>query len=303
MINKIFLILIIFSITIIPTSYAQLFLGEEANQKSIEVILDKSEKIHVKHVVSLSSNQVSVEVFTGIIEGSLKITSEDGLEVEFGKIGDDRAGITSLAIFPSKQNTIIEYDLKNISKLDGNMWYLNLSYEKTFSVLFPKETNIIFLNNNPINLENRKGISISGGGDVNLQYYMDNTKSVEEVSWEENKFNVEILTDSEIEKFNFEQTSKSISFQVNDKDKFVTLTMAKELLGGPYVVLLDDEKIQYSEFNKEGNNVSLSMKPESSGEIIIIGTTVIPEFSMFIPLIMGFLVVLTVPFMKKFNLH
>ena len=175
--------------------------------------------------------------------------------------------------------------------------------KKTFSVLFPKETNIIFLNNNPINLENRKGISISGGGDVNLQYYMDNTKSVEEVSWEENKFNVEILTDSEIEKFNFEQTSKSISFQVNDKDKFVTLTMAKELLGGPYVVLLDDEKIQYSEFNKEGNNVSLSMKPESSGEIIIIGTTVIPEFSMFIPLIMGFLVVLTVPFMKKFNLH
>ena len=59
----------------------------------------------------------------------------------------------------------------------------------------------------------------------------------------------------------------------------------------------------YSEFNKEGNNVSLSMKPESSGEIIIIGTTVIPEFSMFIPLIMGFLIILTVPFMKKINLH
>jgi hypothetical protein len=45
------------------------------------------------------------------------------------------------------------------------------------------------------------------------------------------------------------------------------------------------------------------MKPESPGEIIIIGTTVIPEFSMFLPLIMGFLVVLTVPFMKKFSLH
>jgi len=45
------------------------------------------------------------------------------------------------------------------------------------------------------------------------------------------------------------------------------------------------------------------MKPESQGQITIIGTTVIPEFSMFIPLIMGFLVVLTVPFMKKINLH
>ena len=43
--------------------------------------------------------------------------------------------------------------------------------------------------------------------------------------------------------------------------------------------------------------------PESKGTITIIGTTVIPEFSMFLPLIMGFLIVLTVPFMKKFNLH
>ena len=301
--SKIFLILVVFSITIIPLSYAQLFLGEEANQKSIEVTLDKSEDVHVKHVISLSNNQVSLEVFTGIIEESLKITSESGLEVEFGKIGNDQDGLTSLAIFPSKENTIIEYNLKNVSKLDGNMWNVKLTYEKTYSILFPEETNIIFLNNNPINLENKKGISISGGGDVNLQYYMNNIKKIEEVSWEENKFDVEVITDSKIEKFNFEQTSKSITFQVNDKNKFVTLTMAKELLGGPYVVLLNDEKIQYSELNGKENNVSLIMKPESSGEIIIIGTTVIPEFSMFIPLIMGFLVVLTVPFMKKFSLH
>jgi hypothetical protein len=45
------------------------------------------------------------------------------------------------------------------------------------------------------------------------------------------------------------------------------------------------------------------MKPELTGEITIIGTTVIPEFSMFIPLIMGFLIILTVPFVKKINLH
>ncbi len=45
------------------------------------------------------------------------------------------------------------------------------------------------------------------------------------------------------------------------------------------------------------------MKPESSGEIRIIGTTVIPEFSMFIPLIMGFVIILTVPLMRKVSLH
>ncbi len=75
------------------------------------------------------------------------------------------------------------------------------------------------------------------------------------------------------------------------------------MLGGPYLVLLDDEKINYQQQVKDEKNVLLSINPQSTGEITIIGTTVIPEFSMFIPLIMGFLVVLTVPFMKKLNLH
>ena len=79
--------------------------------------------------------------------------------------------------------------------------------------------------------------------------------------------------------------------------------MEEELLGGPYVILLNDEKIKYTKSSSKENYVSLSMKPESPGKIIIIGTTVIPEFSMFIPLIMGFVIILTVPFMKKFSLH
>ena len=79
--------------------------------------------------------------------------------------------------------------------------------------------------------------------------------------------------------------------------------MPEILLGGPYIILLDDEKIQYGKSIDDEENISITIKPKSTGQITIIGTTVIPEFSMFIPLIMGFLVILTVPFMKKFNLH
>jgi len=75
------------------------------------------------------------------------------------------------------------------------------------------------------------------------------------------------------------------------------------LLGGPYVVLLNDEKIQYSKYSNNENSTSLTIKPDSLGQITIIGTTVIPEFSMFLPLIMGFLIILTVPFMKKISLR
>ena len=76
-------------------------------------------------------------------------------------------------------------------------------------------------------------------------------------------FNVEIITNSKIDKFNFDQESKSISFQVNEKNKFVTITMEEELLGGPYVILLNDEKIKYTKSSSKENYVSLAMKPES----------------------------------------
>ena len=79
--------------------------------------------------------------------------------------------------------------------------------------------------------------------------------------------------------------------------------MSEELLGGPYVTLLDDEKIKHTKFVRDGGIVSLNLKPETTGQVTIIGTTVIPEFSMFIPLIMGFMIILTVPAMRKFSLR
>ena len=79
--------------------------------------------------------------------------------------------------------------------------------------------------------------------------------------------------------------------------------MSNELLGGPYVTLLDDVQIKHSKYLREGNIVSLNLKPQTTGQVTIIGTTVIPEFSMFIPLIMGFMIILTVPAMRKFSLR
>ncbi len=152
-------------------------------------------------------------------------------------------------------------------------------------------------------LGDKKGISINGGGYVDVAYYSEMPKIIQEVQWKEDKFDVEIITDSKIDEFNFDQESKSISFQVNEKNKFVTINMEEKLLGGPYVILLNDEQIKYSKYSIKENHISLSMKPESSGEIIIIGTTVIPEFSMFIPLIIGFVIILTVPLMRKVSLH
>ena len=304
--KNIFLLVAVFSlILVIPMSHAQLTIGGNAEQKLIEMKLDIDGTVSVKHVVSSSNMPVTVQLFSGTIS-NLVIINEKGEDMfENGAnagIAYDPQGNQSIVIFPSKQNSIIEYNLESIIPED-NLLTIQTSYAETYSVIFSDEIEMIFLNNNIIFLENKKGVSLNYGGSATIQYYSNTPKIIKEVQWEENEFDVEIITDSKIDKFNFEQTSKSISFQVNEKDKFVTIIMSEELLGGPYLIFLDDEKIKFNKTMKNENNIVLNIKPEVSGEIVIIGTTVIPEFSMFIPLIMGFFIILTMPLIKKINLH
>ena len=298
---KIFIAIIVLGlITVIPTVYGQLTLGSEAKQESIEVKINIDGEISVKHIVSSSNMPTSLPLFVGEIS-NLNITNELGEEIDSGIVNDVKGNL-SVMVFPSNQLTIIEYDLENAT-LHGNLFSTDISYPKKFSVLFDESTDIIFFNNNVIMLENKKGISINGGGNAKIEFYENESKIIHEVIWEENKFDVEIISDSKIEKFDFNQPEKNISFQVNDENKFVTIMMSEELLGGPYVILLDENQIRFSKFVTEENLILLNIKPEMPGQITIIGTTVIPEFSMFIPLIMGFMIILMVPMMRKFTLR
>ena len=298
--NKIiFLSLMIFALIAVPIANAQL--GAPAYQKSTHLIIDELNNIKAKHVIGFSNDPVMINLFEGAITESITVTNEDGKELEFAIVGMSDYG--SVTIFKATENTIIKYNLKDMFWYSDNLLTLNIGYPKTFGILFSEKTDQIFLNDQIIQLGDKKGISINNGGYVNVDYYSEMPKIIQEVQWKEDKFNVEIITDSKIDEFNFDQESKSISFQVNEKNKFVTINMEEKLLGGPYVILLNDEQIKYSKYFIKENHISLSMKPESSGEIIIIGTTVIPEFSMFIPLIMGFVIILTVPLMRKVSLH
>ena len=270
--NQIYLIVLILAlVAVIPTASAQLSLGVEANQKLIEVELNKSEIVNVKQVIAASNIPVSVSLFDGVIPESLVVTNQNGDGKEFG-LANDGKGNTSITIFPSKSDIIIKYDLEDASTLYENLWTVRIGYSETFSILFSEEIDLFFLNNNIINLVNEKGITANGGGNALIQYYDKIPKITEEVRWKEDKFNVEIISNSEIDEFNFDQASKSISFQVNEKKKIVTVTMEEELIGSPYTILLNDEKIKYTKSISKENFVSLSMKPQVIGEIVISGS-------------------------------
>ena len=299
--QKIISTIIIFTlISVIPTSYGQLTIGPDAKQELIEVKINPTGEISIKHIVSPSNMPATVHLFLGEIS-NLIVTNNSGEEIGSGTANDVKGNL-SVLVLPSNQNSIITYNLENM-KIENNLFSTEISYAQKFSVVFDESINLIFVNNNPIFLDDKKGIAINGGGNAEIKFYSNESKIIEKATWEENEFDVEIITDSEIQSFNFNQPEKSISFQINDENQFITITMSEELLGGPYVTLLNDERIKHTKFVRDGGIVSLNIEPETTGQVTIIETTVIPEFSMFIPLIMGFMIILTVPLMRKVSLH
>ena len=198
--NKIiFSSLMIFALIAVPVANAQ-FGAPPAYQKSTHLIIDELNNIEAKHVIGFSNDPVMVNLFEGVITESITVTNEDGKELEFVIVGMGDGG--SVTIFTATENTIIKYNLKDMFWYSDNFLTLNVGYPKTFGILFSEKTDQIFLNDQIIQLGDKKGISINGGGYVNVAYYSEMPKIIQEVQWKEDKFDVEIISDIEIKKIN-----------------------------------------------------------------------------------------------------
>jgi len=295
---KIIGFLVILSIiSVIPVADAQISIGQKADQRSVQVIINSVGEVHAKHVVVSSNIPIQVELINGTIS-DLSVTNEQGKEKQFSVV----TGTNEIMLLPSKGDFIIEYSLEDALSQKDNVWTWDFLYFETTSFILPEQVDLLFVNENPVYLDMKKGITCHGC-DMVLEYSINEPKIFKNVKWEDKEFVVEIRSYSNIDKFIFDQPTKSIIFDVFEENKFVTTIIPLELLWKPYSVFLDEEKIPNHEFNNNGTHVWLSMKPETSGEITIIGTTVIPEFPIIAPLAIGFLMILVVPLIKKFNLR
>jgi hypothetical protein len=296
--TKIFgFLVILLMISIIPVADAQISIGEKATQKSIEIIINSVGDVHVKHVIRSSNVPTQVELVIGAVS-NLSVTNEQGEEKQFSVIGDDNG----VLIMPSKGNSIIEYDLDQVLSQKENVWTWSFRYLESTTFIFPEEVGLIFVNGNPVYLSEKKGITCHGCQMV-LEYSINEPKIFKNVKWGDKEFVVEIKSYSNIDKFIFDQPTKSITFDVSKENRFVTAIIPLELLWDPYLVFLDDEKIDFNEYINNGTHVWLNMRPETSGEITIIGTTAIPEFPIIAPLAIGFLMILVIPLIRKVNLR
>lgn len=255
----------------IPIAYAQeISIGEKAEQKSVEVVISSSDEIHVKHVITSSNSPRQVELINGTIT-NLIVSDEEGKEKQPVIIGDN----DGIIINPSQKNIIVEYDLGDVLFLKNNMWTWDFRYLETTSFIIPK-VDLIFVNSKPVYLGEKNGI-LCHGCQMILEYSIDEPRILQNIKFENKEFLIEIRTFAEINQFNFDQTTKSISFDVNGENQFITTIIPLELLSRPYNVYMGGEKIFFHEYINNGTHVWLNIRPDNSGNVSIIGATVISD--------------------------
>jgi hypothetical protein len=268
------ILLIIFSIIIIiPTANAQT-LNEDSSQKSIQVTIGSKGEMHAVHVIGDLDVPSQIDLIDGIIS-NLSVKDQEGESMQYGTIGDGG----SLMILPSNKEVIIEYDIEEKLILIDNVWTLDFFYLDNVSFIFPQQVDLIFVNEKPAYLGEKKGI-LCHGCQMILEYSLDEPKFLEKIKIQDSEFLIEIRSWDAINQFSFDPALKGINFEVLGKNSFVTAIVPIDFLAEPYQIFLDEEKILFQEYINNETHVWLTMRPQNSGEVSIIGT-VVPESDTF----------------------
>ena len=247
-----------------PIVFAQ-GLDENSMQKSVKVNINLNGEVHVTHVVKKSNSPHQIDLINGTIT-NLAVKDLEGNEIQFGIIDNN-----SFMIFPSNGDVIIEYDLSDVLNFEKNVWSWDFLYLESTSFYFPEGVDLVFVDDKPAFLADKKGI-ICHGCQMKLNYLLNEPKFIKEIKIQNEKFPIEFRTFEDIANFNFDRDSGGLKFQVKGDNSFITTTIPIKLISGPYNVLLDNQKLMFHKFNENGTHVSLNLKPQNSGEISILGT-------------------------------
>ena len=322
----------------VPTAFAQSIDGKESifgamSDQTILLEISADGKVHVTHDVEYdTSTPRYIEFIKGTTSNIEVYDSKSGEEVEFGVAGlGDIGGIQLYTLSP----VLVEYDLDDALEFVNGIWYWDYAYAHgTANFYLPDQVDFVYVNDRYAALDDAKGLSCHGCG-LKLAYYIDVEPKIMNAEWESEKFPVEIISQNKLINFNFIQKDKIISFET-EGSQLITLKIPLELLWNPYQVYFKEnsekspqlvapqnvgecietqdkisiqgttkcyDKIFNNEIEIDEKNVLLTVHPKKAGTIIILGTSAIPEFSLFLPLVIGILMVVLLQFRRKNNFN
>lgn len=290
--------MLVILVTSLPTIFAQqISVGKPAEHISLQITISQEGDIHVKHLVKKDKTVIQVNTISGTVS-NLKVNDVKGNEIQYAEI----VGDIGVAIFPTDENVIVEYDLSDVLFLKDGIWTWNYLYPSSSTFFFPESVDLIFANSRPVHLKDADGMTCHGCN-LYLEYIINEPTIRQEVEWEGQKFSVYVRTLAKIDSFVFDQPTKRISFKVLDENSFVTLIIPLKLLWNPYEAYLNDKMILEHQFSVNETHAWVNIRAQSEGAVTIIGTSVIPEFPVFLPLLIGMAIVIGLQFKTKINLR
>lgn len=276
------------------TAHAQgISISQKAAHDSMVVQLGEDGTMAVTHTIKPAGSPRQLDLLGGTLE-NLAIKSEDGSDRQLTTIGANDA----VLILPSDQRSIVTYEIGDRLEMVDGYWTLDFAYRERVTFVMPEGIDSLYTNGDLTNLDGKSKIACNGC-QLKLEYSFDELQSFIDLEWVDREFTIGVQSLSEVEGFAFDQPTKSIVLDVGGDNEYLNVTIPLELLWEPYMVYSDEERIAAYVETNNGTHATLVMRPETAGDITIIGTTVIPEFTAMVPLAAGLLAAMAVPLFAR----
>jgi predicted secreted protein with PEFG-CTERM motif len=277
------------------TAYAQeINFGSPAVQE-VSITISENGDAHVVHEVQQSRDTQQVTLVSPDYT-NFTILNDEGEEPEFAEVGGEKPGIV---VFPTKDDVIIEYDIEGFMQQKDGLWTLDYLYLAPSAFYLPAGVELFYVNERLVQLGENEGFNCHGC-QMTLQYELEPTIITKQVSWEGKTFDVEVITLAELDEITLDQPKKTLSFEITQKDKYITLIIPKELLWNPYEVSLNEKLILKQERDDTNNNVWVHIKPNETGTVSVMGVSVVPEFPLASILVLS-AAMIAVVYVNKFS--
>lgn len=273
--KKILLGIIIAALLSVGVTYAQDVNFGTPAQQTVKIKIQENGDVHVTHVVDGNTATQHLEFLSDDFT-NLAVADEKGGDAQYAQASAAKAG---LVIFPTKDKVLVDYDIPAMVKQRSGLWTWDYLYEADTAFYLPESVKLFYVNNNFVDLGKQQGF-MCHGCQVMLQYELTPTEITKQVTWEDKKFDVKMITLLDIKSLELDQENRKLKFDVTEPNKFVTMIIPKALLWNPYDVTIDGKKIIDQERSIDSENVLLHIKPNQTGTIEISGTSVVPEFPL-----------------------
>ncbi len=266
--------------------------GEAASQRSVEVYISDEGGVSVKHIVRGSDAPVRIELIEGTRD-NITVRDESGGEAQYAMIGEG-----TVLLFPSNGDHTVKYELRDVLELRDGVWMWDFLYLEDTKFFFPEFVEMIYVDESLAVFKENRGMFCHGCQMI-LEYVDRPEVQHEKIVWEDHEFVLSNAGNGRIGALEFNQPGKSISFDTGAGGGYVTLLVPLELLWKPYQIYDGDEKIPHSVFPQNDTHVWLSFRPDAGASVSIVGTTAIPEFSLFLPLILGISLIVALQYSNR----